>query len=214
MTQVMILIKIADRSIPVPQKLEILLPFVMMVGSDLKIVQRRRLPSAKLQTNGAKQTAMHRQGNHMMAAYAPLPYSPPLPYAVPPPPSYAPPPYAAQSAPIPLAPLVVPGALEDPSAGGGGGGGGGGMITKFFALPLIVVLPILIPIIVIVVVLGGGGGGGGGGNKNPGLGLPVVPGKNENYEATPYYGDNSYGNDYQDDSSYNNNNNDNKPNQG
>ncbi|XP_046448949.1 uncharacterized protein LOC124197491 [Daphnia pulex] len=153
-----------------------------------------------------------------MAAYAPMPYSPSMPYAVPPPPSYALPPYAAQStygdsqsAPIPLAPLVVPGALEDTSAGGGGGGGGG-MVTKFLALPLIVVLPILIPIIVIVVVVAGGGGGGGGGNKNPALGsAAAVPGKNENYESTPYYDDNSYGNDYQDN---NNNYNDNRPHQG
>jgi hypothetical protein len=107
--------------------------------------------------------------------------------------------------------LVVPGALEDPSAGGGGGGGGG-MVTKFLALPLIVVLPILIPIVVLVIVLGGGGGGGGGGNQNPALGpAAAVPGKNENYESTPYYDDNSYGNDYQDN---NNNYNSNRPHKG
>jgi hypothetical protein len=99
--------------------------------------------------------------------------------------------------------LVVPGSLEDPSAGGGGGGGGG-MVTKFFALPLIVVLPILLPIIVLIIVLGGGGGGGGGGNKAP-LPLAALPANNQ--METPYYDENNYENDYQD-------NNNNKPNQG
>ncbi|EFX87993.1 hypothetical protein DAPPUDRAFT_96143 [Daphnia pulex] len=148
----------------------------------------------------------------------------PMPYAAPPP-SYAPSPYGAQStygdsqsAPIPLAPLVVPGALEDPSAGGGGGGGG--MKTTFLALPVLfpILFPIVVPAVVaavvaaviaaviaaVVLVVGKGGAGGNG--------------KKDDYETTPYYDDNSYGNDYQDENNYNNDNynnyNDNIPNNG
>ena len=84
-----------------------------------------------------------------------MPYSAPS-YAPPayPPPSY-PPPSPGFGSPIPLIPLVSPGAAEGALAEEGGGF----LLKKISALPLILLLPILL--VIVVVALGGGGGGGG-----------------------------------------------------
>ena len=84
-----------------------------------------------------------------------MPYSAPS-YAPPayPPPSY-PPPSPGFGSPIPLIPLVSPGAAEGALAEEGGGF----LLKKLSALPLILLLPILL--VIVVVALGGGGGGGG-----------------------------------------------------
>jgi hypothetical protein len=119
----------------------------------------------------------------------------------------------AAFSPIPLSPLVVPGALEDPSALGGGGGGG--MMTTFLALPVlfpflfpivapVVVLAVVVVVVAVVVAVVSAIASRGAGEN----------GKKDNYETTPYYDENSYGNDYQDNNNNTNNNyNDNKPNQ-